>query len=116
MPSAKGRFYKTFTLHLANSYAVCFPLTCLRASRDRSAWELVMALTIVSLIVVVAAIAVLVGCFRGFSRAARQTKVRGLLARVSCKQEEQTRLPDMPISATSKDHTTTVVSSLSKNT
>jgi len=77
-----------------------------------------MALTILSLIVVVAAIAVLVGCFRGFSRAARQEKVRGLLARVSCKQEEQTRLLDMPISATStsRDHTTSVVSSLSKNT
>jgi len=75
-----------------------------------------MALTIVSLIFVVAAIAVLVGCFRGFSRAARKEKVRGLLARVSCNQEEQTRLLDMPISATSRDHTTSVVSSLSKNT
>ena len=77
-----------------------------------------MALTIVSLIVVVAAIAVLVGCFRGFSRAARQEKVRGLLARVICKEEGQTRLLDMPISATStsRDHTTSLVSSLSKNT
>ena len=74
-----------------------------------------MAVVIVSLIGV-AAIAVLLGCLRGFSRAARQEEVRGLLARVSCKQEEQTRLLDMPISATSRAHTTSVVSSLSKNT
>jgi hypothetical protein len=74
-----------------------------------------MAVVIVSLIGV-AAIAVLLACLRGFSRVARQEEVRGLLARVSCKQEGQTRLLDMPISATSRDHTTSVVSSLSKNT
>jgi len=74
-----------------------------------------MAVVIVSLIGV-AAIAVLLGCLRGFSRAARQEEVRGLLARVSCKQEEQSRLLDTPISATPRDHTTSVVSSLSKNT
>ena len=74
-----------------------------------------MAVVIVSLIGV-AAIAVLLGCLRGFSWAARQEEVRGLLAGVSCKQKEQTRLLDMPISATPRDHTTSVVSSLSKNT
>ena len=74
-----------------------------------------MAVVIVSLIGV-AAIAVFFGCFRGFSRAARQAKVRGLLVRVGCKQQEQSRLLDIPISGTPRGHTTSNVSCISKNT
>jgi len=74
-----------------------------------------MAVVIVSLIAV-AAIAVLFGCLRGFSRAAKQEKVRGLLVQASGKQEQQTRLLDIPISATSKAHTTSAVGHISKNT
>ena len=74
-----------------------------------------MAVVIVSLIGV-AAIAVLFGCFRGFSRAARQEKVQGLLVRVACKQQEQSRLLDIPISGTPRGHTTSNVSCISKNT
>jgi hypothetical protein len=61
-----------------------------------------MAVAIVFLMVIVAAVAVLFGCLRGFSRAAKPEKVHGLLVRASGKQEEQTRLLEIPISATSK--------------
>jgi len=76
-----------------------------------------MAVAIVSLIIVVAAIAVLFGCLRGFNRAAKQEQVHGLLARVSRKQEGQAgRLLRLPLSVRSGSDTTSAVSCLSKNT
>jgi hypothetical protein len=75
-----------------------------------------MAVAIVFLMVIVAAVAVLFGCLRGFSRAAKQEKVHGLLVRVSGKQKEQTRLLEIPISATSRADTTSAVGHISKNT
>jgi len=76
-----------------------------------------MAVAIVSLIVVVAAIAVLFGCLRGLSQAAEQEKVHGVLVRADHEPQSQADgLLDFPFYVRSARDTTSVVSCLSKNT
>jgi len=76
-----------------------------------------MAVAIVSLIIVVAAIAVLFGCLRGFSQAAKQQKIHGLLVRADYRPKGQADgLLDFPFYVRSARDTTSVVSCLSKNT
>jgi hypothetical protein len=76
-----------------------------------------MAVAIACLIIVVAAIAVLLVCLRGFSRAAKQERVQGLLASVSSRQKDQAaRLLDLPLSVRSAGDTTSAAGLISKNT
>jgi len=75
-----------------------------------------MAVAIVSLIVVVAAIAVLFGCLRGFSQAAKQEKVHGVLVRADHEPQGQADgLLDFPFYVRSARDTTSAVRCLSKN-
>src|SRR5262249_22574753 len=114
--------YKTFTVLLANPYARCCPLSCLRPRGTPSRPEgTIMASAALVLMVGVAAIAVLLGCLRGFSRALKHSKTCGLLLRVDERSRgrplSRVREPLLfPHKAGPASHTTPMPGVISKNT